>query len=348
MKSVYLLVLYQLFASVVAFGPKGGWERATYFYAYIAEETHKTSGWSVAPSCANPSRNVKLVDGSTIKRCSLAEFLHYIWAPDKDAEPPQTEKDRPNLNEIKANIGKKADTLTSLTPEKLAQAIMLTGMTGYSDSQRIMPGTVDYYDTLRNIGAPIQAAKRPAVDRARVKAQAWETRNNVPPGTNPPEAFLTKYERGILWRWPQDAMEVVTHLRNKDMDNYRINQGGLKSKFGGRNIVTKWTLATKTRTGLTTLPEGPYSTLDFDRTVAANGGGADMERQLTAANDAYLATRGHPANHNKAIKSAEFALASLNCDRRGNWNPPKGRRFITDAELEFLERREGTSGCVGA
>ncbi|KAJ5534169.1 hypothetical protein N7527_000423 [Penicillium freii] len=258
---------------VIAYGPRAVAEEMSYWYAYVLEGKALESGVGYSPivalGCADREGGGH--------RCTLKQFLDYIYAPQVDH----------NGNPKHAPIPSGPDP----TPPEdfrwesadLSNIFARINSAGYRDGTRgykLVRGVTDFWSARRKVTQPI-ADLSALVDQ--FDDQAMITR------------LLTK---------AREANQIAYMMRLMDYEKYRISRGSLASVLGeDKTIVTK-----RLDTGIRGYS---FDALDAEATLNANEGLTQGELE-----DAAIQVRDLPANRNHwvALKAGQVALTSGHCE----------------------------------
>ncbi|KAF5563169.1 hypothetical protein FNAPI_2797 [Fusarium napiforme] len=297
----WICLLVQLLPAVIAYGERGIAERMLYWSAYLCEEQTKildpSYEYTVAPGCVTKI--------SSRTRCTLDEFLLYLWAPKHDSNPPDTE--RPTSMKVKTKITDLPGKSFNQFEGALNSAIFNTGfpVDGNVDTSKLYPGATDYYDALSKMGKPIQA-----LSSAFMKLKA----------NNPSLPMSNKIEKP--WLLGKNSAAYVFALRRKDMDVYRATflRQKLRTPAGLHGGFTP--IFTNIKTAKMVQGNTPESiqAIDFDETISSYINAVpDIETMLKAENDAFMNVQRTPGefinkNHLKAVEAARSAVTGCNCE----------------------------------
>lgn len=264
--------------------------RALYYLAYLAEEETPGATYTVAPGCTGSRTN---------SRCTLAEFLLYIWkehAPNDTTKPtgwkPGKVPKETNGDFTQNKIDSMISTINSARTNEGHE------ITGNSDGKLLLPGVDgDYYQTLAKIGEPINKM---------VSAM----------GDSPSKKQLRIQARS------KSAGEAVVGLRWMDMETYRLGylRKELKRTLGdAADVVTKtWRSgyqgdAVQLDADGNEIPNThgkQFQMLDIPETMNANGNRAS---EVLDAVRTYAFHNQETINHFTAIASGQEAALNIGC-----------------------------------
>lgn len=271
--------------------------------AYLAEEnTPGFSAYTVAPGCVGTDR------GPATTRCSLKEFLLYIWKKmDPDVpEPKPTGWNKPpsqgngwfDLDTEKNNIDSVISTITA------AETNYGKPITGNANSELLMPGRGDFYSVLGHMSEPIQRmaaaiAALPEGQSATVKQQRILAK-----GTEAAEAVV-----GLRWQdLEKFRLKAIKSMLQKTFSkdaevgtiDWRTGYGGQPTQMdeNGHPIPNSKGAAIKL--------------FDVLETVALNGPGSFQA--VVQAGRQYVIQSERAINHMTAIAAAQRAATGLGCN----------------------------------
>lgn len=263
-----------------------------YWYAYLCEEAVGGT-YTVAPGCAaamNPASG---------NRCSLTQFLQYLWAPEPDSS--QTEADRPTTA-IPAN--KKDGPWDRMTVNQVYNKIVNTPYTEYVDPERLI-GESDYYEALSKVGTPIATVEKGLTEPTEPDRSSYPNDDDYKAAMKQYRNALKAYDKTTrLVALGKEAAKTVYYLRFQDMESYRIKNGELaKDRYLG--VVPK----TRTvQTGLNNPKD--FQALDDQETLKAYSSDPDFETKFQEACRKY---RTDDYLHFKALAAAGDALKGCGC-----------------------------------
>lgn len=245
----------------------------SYWYAYVLEgkALESSVGYSpiVALGCADRQAGGK--------RCSLKQFLDYIYAPqvDHNGNPKHAATpDGPNPNPPEDFEWENAD---------LSKIFARINNAGYRDGTRgykLVRGVTDFWSARRMV-------TRPIADLSALVDQFHD------------QTMVTK-----LLAKAREANKAAYMMRLMDYEKYRISKGSLASVLGeGKTVKTK-----RLDTGIRGYT---FDALDAQATLNANEGLTQGELE-----EAAIKVRDLPSNRNHwvALKAGQVALVSGHCE----------------------------------
>jgi len=267
--------------------------RLLYYSAYLAEEIGREDGYTVAPGCVG----TRIVGAD--KRCTFKEFMLHIWKEhvtlNSDGTPKKGAQDNKPPTSLKFELPSGFD-FTKEAPSKNAwrQTVITLKkartdkgfpITGNSDNTKLLPGSTDWYDALKEIGKPIEVASE--------KLEELKLKPDDP-----------KYLAGkTVLDNAKDSARIVVDTRRADMEKYRIGALNEQLKLLGT------TSEVKTKPGRNTnAVAGGYQMLDIDETMKD----PVLKDKIPLAYASWASSGDNP-NHLLALESAEGAQKNCGC-----------------------------------
>jgi hypothetical protein len=293
----FTILLSSFFRFTVAYGPRGAAERyvcrdgkekafvltqltssrVLYYYAYLAEEMmgQPAGGWTIAADCGSTMHGSR-----PGKRCNFNQFLEFLWAPKEDVG--DTTKPS-NINVLRDGEIFEQIPVNTMWQRVLGWTDAVTGhgITGNTDSKKLVYQATDFYDALGKVGKPI--------------GEAEQFLDNGGAGS-----------RNVVQRG-KDSATLVFDLRYADMETYRRQTVG--------NTMRGYGIDLSFENGRTTQPnEAAWQKIDAAATIRNNvAAHPDVAQKLYSAIKSYEEGTDRARNHWAAVTSAQRARVGCAC-----------------------------------
>ncbi|KAF9894645.1 hypothetical protein FE257_006533 [Aspergillus nanangensis] len=275
MRDLALRVLFLwgcLLGPAFSYGIRSAAEQASFWYVYVLEGKAleaKLDNFTpiVAVECGAKMRT----DG---KRCSLDDFVRYLWSEQVDSEGNPKNTPFPT-----GKIGPppKNQAWESTGIDQVFGAINRSGFVDGVKGSKLVTGATSFWEARRQVTAPL----------AQIAARMGD--------------FHKKGAAQKILDKAKAANMAAYMIRLYDYEKYRITEGGLNQRLGhGITVSTK-----RLDTGLKGYT---FDALDAEATLANN---ADLTQEaLQTGVDDF---RNHDPGHWTALQAGRAALTNGNC-----------------------------------
>ncbi|KAK3358160.1 hypothetical protein B0T25DRAFT_567397 [Lasiosphaeria hispida] len=196
--------------------------RTLYWFTYLQEDVYgsETDKMRVAPDCSGSRKGLLGQSG----RCTLPEFLSYVWAPTKGDSKPDVTKVAWPAAAKGPNSATHGQIFNAIVKTRHADGTKIGGygFHGNCDTEKLLPGAQSYSEALSRFGITSVSA----MEETKTKHDSSE---------------ITQGERDVFSHWYREARsisEAIVAFREKEKWDYLKNKGGLEDKLG---VVPVWT-----------------------------------------------------------------------------------------------------------